>query len=234
MKRMLLKWSGGWLVLVFLVSNCVHDPLVNPENPGANPVPGCLNDATICFESSVLPIFVSSCAMPNEGCHDAKSAREGFVLDSYSHIVRKGIRPGNANESTLYEVLFAGGEDRMPPSPYASLTQAQKDSIKLWINQGAKNTTDCNCYCDPAQFTFAAIIEPIIVANCKGCHKPGTLGGNVDLSTYAAIKVQVSNGKLLGSVTQAAGFKPMPQGGKLSDCEIVQITSWINAGALSN
>jgi hypothetical protein len=232
MKRLILRPSLYWLVLMVMVTNCIHDPLVNPENPGENPLPGCIADDKICFESSVLPIFVSSCAKP--GCHDAQSHKEGYILDSYSNIVRKGIQPGSANNSKLYEVLFEDGEDRMPPSPDAPLTQAQKDSIKVWINQGANNTTDCNCYCDETQFTYAAIIQPLVNRNCVGCHKPGSLSGNLDLSTYTAVKVQVNNGKFLGSVTHTSGYSPMPPGGKLSDCEIAQITNWINAGALNN
>lgn len=217
---------------MFLVSNCIHDPLVDPERPGENPVPGCLTDGQICFESSVLPIFVSSCAKP--GCHDAETHEEGYVLDSYSNIVRQGIKPGDANDSELYQVLFEDGEDQMPPSPDAPLTQAQKDSIEAWINQGAKNTTDCNCFCDQNQFTYAAIIQPMVTRNCVGCHKPGTLNGDVDLSTYEAVKVQVDNGNFLGTISHVSGFLPMPPGGKLSDCEITQITNWINAGALNN
>ena len=36
-------------------------------------------------------------------------------MDSYSSIVKKGISPGDADESKLYKVLFETGEDRMPP-----------------------------------------------------------------------------------------------------------------------
>lgn len=232
MKRLLLSRSLRWLAFMFLVSNCIHDSLVNPENPGEDPIPGCLTDGQICFESSVLPIFVSSCAKP--GCHDAETHEEGYILDSYSNIVRKGIKPGDANDSELYQVLFEDGDDLMPPFPDAPLTQAQKDSIEAWINQGAKNTTDCNCFCDENQFTYAAIIQPMVSGNCVGCHKPGTLNGDVDLSTYEAVKVQVDNGNFLGTISHVSGFLPMPPGGKLSDCEITQITNWINAGALNN
>jgi mono/diheme cytochrome c family protein len=53
--------------------------------------------------------------------------------------------------------------------------------------------------------------------------------------SYTAVKTQVTNGKLLGSVKHAAGYSPMPQGGnKLSDCQITQITNWINAAAPNN
>lgn len=213
---------------ILLLDSCIHEPFINPTE--LQPISGCVYSGEVCFESSVLPIFVSSCA--RSGCHDLSSHEEGYILNSYSNIMRKGIIPGSATSSKLYKVLFESGEDRMPPD--GSLTQAQKDSIKLWINQGAKNTTDCNCFCDETQFTYANIIQPMINTNCVGCHKPGSLGGNIDLSTYAKIKIQADNGKLVGSVTHAVGYQAMPQGGKLESCQISQIMQWIDAGAQNN
>jgi hypothetical protein len=219
------------ILMIMLLSSCVHDPLTDESSQNdPPPIDGCVSDGNVCFESSVLPIFISSCAI--SGCHDAKTREEGYVLDSYNGIMKKGIRPGNASESKLYKVLFENGDDLMPPD--GPLSQAQKDSIALWINQGALNTTNCNCYCDPAQSGFAAIVQPIITNNCVGCHKPGNLGGNIDLSSYAAIKLQASNGKLVGSITHATGYSPMPQGAKLSDCQITQITQWVEGGSLNN
>lgn len=231
MRSMKTKWAIG-LILVGILGgvSCVHEPMIYPEDPGDTTEPGCVEDGLVCFESSVLPIFLSSCA--RDGCHDSQSHEEGYVLDSYNNIMKKGIRPGSASESEIYKVLFESGEDRMPPD--APLTQAQKDSIKVWINQGAKNTVDCNCFCDTTTYTFNTVINPILLNSCVGCHKPGSLGGNIDLSTYAKVKIQADNGKLLGSVTHTAGYSPMPQGGKLPDCEITQIKKWIEAGAPDN
>lgn len=225
--------SLGFLVSsFFIIHSCVHDPLLDPYslNEGEFNTPGCVYSGEVCFESSVLPIFISSCTQSK--CHDAATHEGGFVLTNYTNIVRKGIVPGNANESKLYKVLFGSGEDRMPPD--GSLTQAQKDSIKAWINQGAKNTVNCNCSCDPNQFTYTVTIKPLLVTQCVGCHKPGSLSGNVDLSTYTFVNTQVANGKLLGTVSHSAGFTSMPPGSKLSDCQIRQITNWINAGASNN
>jgi cytochrome c553 len=146
--------------------------------------------------------------------------------------VREGISPGNANGSKLYRVLLEDGEDRMPPD--APLSEAQMDSIAAWINQGAKNTKDCNCFCDTTQYTYAATIQVTINSYCVGCHKPGSLGGNIDLAGYSGVKIQASNGMLWGSVTHAPGYVAMPQGGKLSDCQITQIRKWIDAGAANN
>lgn len=229
MKR---KWFVGFSIMLAggLTGSCIHDTFVLPDGTDDNPDPGCVSDGSVCFESSVLPIFVSSCAITK--CHNAASHKEGYVLDSYANIIKRGVKPGDANDSELYEVLFEDGDDRMPPD--GSLTQAQKDSIKVWINQGAVNTTDCNCFCDPDLFTFNATIKPLINNKCVGCHKPGSLSGDIDLSTYVKIKAQADNGKLLGSISHDAGFTPMPEGGKLSDCEITQIGKWIEAGAPEN
>lgn len=223
-------YIAGVVIITIFVGSCVHEPFQDPAFEGEPSVPGCVDDGTVCFESSVLPIFVSSCA--RSGCHDALSRREGYVLDSYASIVKKGISPGKATESELYKILFATGDDRMPPD--APLSQAQKDSIALWINQGARNTTNCNCFCDSAKFTYANIIQPTLSSSCVGCHKPGALGGNINLSTYAAVKIQADNGNLLGSIQHSVGYVPMPQGGKLSDCQISQIKNWIEAGAANN
>lgn len=237
MEYMLLTRAGRkglaiFLSIVLLVgaARCVHDPFLDPLADRETGVPGCAGDGTVCFESSVLPIFVSSCAIT--GCHDATTHEEGFVLDSYTNILRKGIVPGDAGESKLYEVLFKTGEDQMPPD--APLSKAQKDSIAAWINQGARNTIDCNCYCDPDMYSYAAIIEPLVKTNCVGCHKPLSAGGGIDLSTYSLVKAQADNGKLVGSITHASGFVPMPQGGKLSDCEITQLQKWVEGGAPNN
>jgi mono/diheme cytochrome c family protein len=69
---------------------------------------------------------------------------------------------------------------------------------------------------------------------CKGCHNPASLGGGIDLSTYAGVKT-AALGRLMGTLNQAAGYSAMPKGGsKLSDCQIRQIEKWIQAGTLNN
>lgn len=237
--------KSGWReVLLMLMTvaigmgSCTHDPFpasappieVNPGNDYGGQVPDCVYEG-VCFESSVLPIFISSCASP--GCHDAASHKEGYNLTNYTSIIREGIVPGNANESKLYRVT-SGGEDRMPPSPYPQLTQAQRDTLAKWINEGAKNTTKCNCSCDTTQFAFASTIKPIIDNYCLGCHSTSSPGGGIDLSSYTNVKTVATNGRLVGSVKQSPGFSAMPKGSKLSECQIKQIEKWVSAGALNN
>jgi hypothetical protein len=163
-----IKPVGITLMIIFIIESCVHEPFINPLdlNNGEPDTPGCVTSTDVCFESSVLPIFASSCA--RSGCHDVTTHEEGFVLNSYTSIIRKGISPGNASGSKLYTVLFETGEDQMPPD--GPLTQAQKDLIKNWINQGAKNTVDCDCNCDPTKFTYSGTIQPLLNNQCVGCH----------------------------------------------------------------
>lgn len=122
----------------------------------------------------------------------------------------------------------------MPPPPMPAFTSAQKALIQKWINQGAKNNS-CIASCDTAVFTYALAVKPIMDAKCTGCHNPTNLGGNIDLSTYNAVRVVALNNKLYGSVAHQTGYSPMPKNSaKLSDCEIRQIQKWIAAGSLNN
>ena len=92
--------------------------------------------------------------------------------------------------------------------------------------------------CVTTNMQYAANIAPIIQANCFACHSNAsvsTSGAPFSLEGYSNLKARVDDGKLLGAITHASGFVPMPQGGpKLSDCNINKISSWINAGAPNN
>lgn len=186
-------------------------------------------DTTVCFEGDVLPIFQTYCA--KSGCHDAGTRAEGYVLNSYANIMRKGIVPGKPNNSELYNVIISG---EMPPRGEPGLTKEQIAIIGQWIAEGAKNTTNCNT-CDTSVYTYSGAVQPIMANNCIGCHSSTLASGGVDLSTYTGVKTVALNGKLIGTITHAAGFVPMPQGGnQLSDCNITQIQKWIDAGTLNN
>ena len=219
------------IVLGVFFNSCKHE-IVNPG--GNNPVDSTPITTGICFQRDILPIFVSNCA--KSGCHNVDSKKEGYVLNNYANIRSKGIKPGDATESEIYESLIKTDiGERMPQFPNAPLTSEQIAKIKQWIDEGAKNTVNCVSACDPNAFTYAAVIKPIIDLNCKGCHNNSSAGGGYSFSGYAGLKVALTNGRLLGTINHIAGFSVMPQGGvKLNDCNIQQITKWVNAGALNN
>jgi hypothetical protein len=70
------------------------------------------------------------------------------------------------------------------------------------------------------------------------CHSNSTApssGGGIKLQDYADVKVNVLNGKLMGSIQHLSGFSSMPKGGgKLSDCNILILNTWITKGILNN
>lgn len=89
----------------------------------------------ICFTEQVLPIFQNSCATTD--CHDVTTAEEGYVFTDYAGIM-KAITPGNANKSKAYQAITSDSELMPPDNP---LPVDKRILIRLWIEQGAKDTT---------------------------------------------------------------------------------------------
>ncbi len=226
------KSSGGFALLIgiTLLISCKHEIPLDPNNP-----PGGGADTGICFKNDILPIFQTRCAF-TAGCHNATDRSEGYQLDSYDNIVARGIDKGNAAKSKIYEVITDDNPDKiMPQPPNAPLTTAQKALIARWINEGAKNTTTCSASCDSSTFTYSNGVKPILETHCLGCHG-GTAasGGSIKLGTYSDVKAQVTANALYPSITHTGGV-PMPQNGtKISDCKIVVIRKWIEAGTPNN
>ncbi|MCB0571911.1 MAG: hypothetical protein KDC66_19220 [Phaeodactylibacter sp.] len=217
MKKVLFLLAG--IVSVLVYNACTKEYLQN-----VNPV---------CFEQDVLPIFVSNCTQ--SGCHNSQSRAEGYVLDTYEHIVSKGINPGDYKSSTIYKAIVGLGAERMPQSPYSALTDEQISTIALWIDEGAEKTTCTVSACDTTNVTYTQSVRPIIVNYCTGCHSGSSPSGNISYSDYAGVKATATNGKLMGSITHAQGYSPMPQNAnKLSACNIALIRTWVNQGAPNN
>jgi uncharacterized membrane protein len=220
-------------ITLFACRHELHSPNGTGSGGGINPPPataGCSPDS-VYFFNEIQPIISSNCTM--SGCHDNITHADGVNLTTYANILRY-VKPGNAADSKLVNVINRTDEERMPPPPRTALTQAQKDKIYRWINQGAKNNI-CLSSCDSNVFTYSGAVKIIMQNKCVGCHNPNSLGGNIDLSTYSGVNTVALNGKLYGSVAQLTGYSPMPKNtAKLSDCEIRQIQKWITAGSLNN
>lgn len=218
--------------LTFILYSCRHEALPNPNGGGSGgggTGGGGSSDTTVCFESQILPLYQSSCAMA--GCHDATTHTEGYNLTTYAGITARGISPGKPSNSKLYTILSNG----MPPSGYTPLSADQKAIISKWISQGAKNTTGCNNSCDTSQFAFTANVQPIMNTYCKGCHSSTNASGGYDLSSHAGVLNALTKKRLLGSIRHEAGFVAMPQGAaQLSACQIRIIEKWADAGAPNN
>ena len=188
---------------------------------------------TVYFINQILPLIVSQCA--RSGCHDALSHKEGVVLTDYQNIISTGkVKAGNPNNSKLYTVLNKSDpQERMPPAPDAALTTEQKNLIKKWIEQGAKNN-ECNENyggCDTTNVTYANFVSALMANQCMGCHGAVNPSGGIKLSTYAEVKSSGLSGRLYGSVAHVAGYKAMPDGAPaMSPCFVNKIKSWVDKG----
>lgn len=112
---------------------------------------GCSND--VSFNKDINPILVSNCLE----CHDGSGEgvkKSGFDLKDYASLM-KGTKfgpvivAGDSESSTLYRLIDhkADPEIQMPPHHEVALaskklkplTSGQIKTIKMWIDQGAKN-----------------------------------------------------------------------------------------------
>lgn len=243
------------IVLGIDLSSCRHDPFFDMPLPGntdtskvdtstmvpqdtipqdtmVNVGSGCSPDS-VYFSRDVLPVVLSSCAI--SGCHDDVTHAEGLRLLDYERIVRI-VRAGKPENSALYEVLVEDrASKRMPPPPRAALTADQISVIRTWIEQGALNLecTETNA-CDTTNVSYAGFIQPLINANCAGCHGSINPGAGIQLLNYSQVQNAVNSGRLFGAVAGLQGYVAMPQGGHLDACSIDRIQAWINAGAPNN
>lgn len=96
-----------------------------------------------------------------------------------------------------------------------------------WSNTGGPT-------CDTTDVSFAATVKPIIEQNClSGCHASAGTGGGYDFNSYAG--VNLAKDRLRGAIRQDPGFSAMPKGGpRLNNCQVSQITAWVNQGAQNN
>jgi hypothetical protein len=90
--------------------------------------------------------------------------------------------------------------------------------------------------CDTLNVSYAGDIVPIMQMRCAvpGCHIPGGTGTG-DLTTWAGLRTQVDNGKLIPSINRTVGAIPMPpDGSMIPTCDILMIEAWVNGGAQDN
>ena len=89
--------------------------------------------------------------------------------------------------------------------------------------------------CVDGDATYAGVVSGIIQRNCLSCHSQSVASGGIILDNYNSVSLHAKSGRLLGAITHASGFSPMPKNAaRLSDCNINAIKSWVESGALNN
>jgi hypothetical protein len=213
-----------------LVNSCKHEGIPAEQMP------------QICFTEQVLPIFQNSCA--TTGCHSGGG--HGYNFSTYSGIM-KAITAGDASKSKAYQAITSTFQ-LMPPNN--ALPIEKRMIIRLWIEQGAKETTcatnNSGTSIIKSGTTYACYerdIQPILSSGCaiSGCHNATTHKDGLDFSSYAKTLTAVSKGnpassKLYKAITanpSSESFMPPKPYSALSKTAIDTIYSWIKRGGLN-
>lgn len=212
--------------VLFLANSCKHEGIPADQLP------------EICFQNEILPIFQNSCA----SCHGSTHGDAGLDFSNYSGIM-KAITPGNADKSKAYQAITSTFELMPPNNP---LPEDKRTLIRLWIEQGAKETSCESSGSDKSGTLWACFdrdIQPILMSSCavSGCHDATTHKEGYDFSTYAkslsALKAgSPSTSKLYRVITAnqtSEDFMPPKPYSPLSKAAIDTIYSWIKRGALN-
>ncbi|PZF70794.1 hypothetical protein DN068_21355 [Taibaiella soli] len=209
---------------------CKHDLPKPAGSLNTDTTTQVVPDTGICFERDILPVFITYCT--RSGCHDAQTQPDGYNFTSYETIIAKGIVTGDAKASLIYKDIANGS---MPWYPNPQLSSEQKALIARWINEGAKNGTNCTLVCDSNNISYTMGVKPLIATYCVGCHNAHTNSGNVALDNYSGVQTVALDGRLLNVTMHLQGYLIMPPtGAGLSDCQITQLKKWVAAGAPNN
>ena len=123
--------------ILFLIFNCCQSEQYRPVAPVA-PLPADTNQ--VCFSTEIFPIIKNNCATSN--CHNEITQASGINLSNYRAIIQD-VKPGDGSGSLLYRVTAPNYRPRMPPAPKPLLTEEQRNLIKRWIDEGAKENNNC-------------------------------------------------------------------------------------------
>jgi putative effector of murein hydrolase len=80
------------------------------------------------------------------------------------------------------------------------------------------------------EVSFSKEITPIFVKNCMLCH----VGAKPLLTDYTQVKSAADKGTLVGTISHASGFKPMPPTSMMTTAEIDLVKKWVSQGAKNN
>ena len=128
------------------------------------------------FNRDIRPILAESCL----ACHGPnETARQADLRLDTDDFIGTMVVPGDAEASPLFQRLTTGDSvARMPPaSSGRSLTGAQVDAVRRWIDGGAHwgsaraTAADAPAVAERV-VDFARDVRPILSENCFTCHGP--------------------------------------------------------------
>ena len=108
------------------------------------PSPACAANTVVSFNDDILPIFKGRCI----NCHQPGGEgyqKNGLDLTTYAGVMKgtkfgSMITPGNPDTSNLVWLLdWKGSPEIRMPHGKAKLSICDRDAIREWIRQGAKD-----------------------------------------------------------------------------------------------
>ncbi len=202
------------------------------------------------FRDDIQPILEMKCSR----CHGGEKRRKDLDLRSPAGI-QKGsesgpvIVPGKPDESLLFEKIHSG---KMPPAKKDRLSEADVETIRLWIMAGAKfnpgggDAAQNRAPTEADSKVTQADIIPILLRRCTVCHGMHRKEAGLDLRTKAAMLRGGKSGPAIapGKPDESLIIKKtrsgqMPPRDRLVEASVKPIepgemdlvTRWIAAGA---
>ncbi len=152
---------------------CFENACVDPKDADAG---------VVTFWQDVEPIVSTRC----QTCHtDPPQNSAPFPLLDYRDT------QGDSMGQPIYRVMASRVRDQgnpMPPRPNASLAPREQDVIAAWAQSGAPEGLP--------PFSWVADVEPVVRANCQGCHSnPPQNGAPMPLVTFADTQIPSRSGR---------------------------------------
>ena len=97
-------------------------------------------DSNVSYSRHVEPLFLRACAIT--GCHDAESMAAGVSFETYQGATSNPLiiwARDTTSSILVWSLEGKNGKTIMPPTYRPQLTLNQKEGIKRWIWEGAKN-----------------------------------------------------------------------------------------------
>ena len=91
--------------------------------------------------------------------------------------------------------------------------------------------------CSVADVSYATNIQPLLDANCSGCHFGETPSAGLDLSDYEQVSDSINILKILERTQLELSdddIMPPSPNPPLNDCQILLFQNWVDQGALNN
>ncbi len=194
------------------------------------------------FERDVLPIVTAKCL----SCHGDNSMvgldlRTAASILSGSHNGPVLVK-GSPEKSLLWKKISSR---MMPPEAFKRpLTEAEIETIRLWIDGGAPSDAKQEIVLSEqqtAKFQHEAL--PVFKARCVACHTGEQPMGGLDLNTLASLLKGSNNGPVIveGSADAsilirkivAKAMPPPGTGPPLSEQEIEQLRLWVDTSTFN-